>query len=86
MKHWNDCCEHLHRVSQQDIMYQKIAEIFLFAGFFFLLAGVVYYLYMADLSLIIIFYGPKIKGISSSFLLFEPEQMNKMISLFLKHA
>lgn len=66
MKRWNDCCEHLHRVSQQDIMYQKIAKVFLFAAF--LLAGVIYYLCVPDLSLIIIFYGPKIKGISSPIL------------------
>lgn len=66
MKRWNDCCEHLHRVSQQDIMYQKIAKVFLFAAF--LLAGVIYYLCVADLSLIIIFYGPKIKGMSSPIL------------------
>lgn len=40
---------------------------------------------MANLSLIIIFCGPKIEDISSPVLLSEPEQMNKMISLFLKH-
>lgn len=85
MERWNDCCEHLHRVSQQDIVYQNIAKIFLFAVF--LLAGVIYYSCMADLSLIIIFCGPEIKGITSPILwqLLLFEQVNK-IYLFLKHA
>lgn len=56
MKHCNDCCD----------LYTGSFVYHLYAAF--LLAGVIYCLCRADLSLIIIFYGPKIKGISSPIL------------------